>query len=337
MPRAGDAVFLIHPSPAIRTPTMTQNTSSRARSHLQTPTADGTVTLSRRRIYILPTRHGLLFAVLLTVMLLGSANYSNSLGFVLTFLLSSFAVVSILHTYRNLSQLRLLPGKANPVFAGDLARFEVRLDNTGPVARFGVELGTRAGTGSRADVPAFAQSAATLSVLTERRGLHRLGRFCVSTRYPVGLFRAWSYLDLDLACLVYPQPVGVGAAPPRSAYRLDAQGDCGQGCDDFAGLRQYHPGDSLRRIHWKAAAHNDDLVTKQFGGDRAQQLWLDWEALGDPDPERRLGQLSRWVVDASRRQLTYGLRLPDQQITPARGHSHRHQCLAALAMFGQRP
>ena len=46
----------------------------------------GPVVLDRKRIYILPTRRGLLFAVFLLVMLLGSINYALSLGFVLTFL-----------------------------------------------------------------------------------------------------------------------------------------------------------------------------------------------------------------------------------------------------------
>ena len=41
------------------------------------------IVLGRRRIYILPTRQGLGFAVLLVAMLLGSANYDNGLGYVL--------------------------------------------------------------------------------------------------------------------------------------------------------------------------------------------------------------------------------------------------------------
>ncbi|HWU82526.1 MAG TPA: hypothetical protein VN063_03450, partial [Methylophilaceae bacterium] len=40
--------------------------------------------LTRRHIYILPTRYGLLYGVILIGMLIGSINYTLSLGFFLT-------------------------------------------------------------------------------------------------------------------------------------------------------------------------------------------------------------------------------------------------------------
>ena len=49
-----------------------------------------------RRIYILPTRQGMGFAAAVSVMLLGSINYDNALGYVLSFLLVSAALVSML-------------------------------------------------------------------------------------------------------------------------------------------------------------------------------------------------------------------------------------------------
>ena len=58
------------------------------------------VDLTQRRIFILPTRQGFLFAIVLGIMLIGSINYNNSLGYLLTFLLASVSVVSILYTYR---------------------------------------------------------------------------------------------------------------------------------------------------------------------------------------------------------------------------------------------
>ncbi|MGD8886577.1 MAG: DUF58 domain-containing protein, partial [Gammaproteobacteria bacterium] len=58
---------------------------------------DGPVDLTQRRIFILPTRQGILFAIVLVIMLIGSINYNNSLGYLLTFLLASVAVVSILY------------------------------------------------------------------------------------------------------------------------------------------------------------------------------------------------------------------------------------------------
>src|SRR5207245_10859169 len=60
----------------------------------------GVVFLSQRRVYILPTRHGLTFGGSLVLMLLGSINYSLSLRYVLTFLRAGLGARSILPSFR---------------------------------------------------------------------------------------------------------------------------------------------------------------------------------------------------------------------------------------------
>ena len=90
---------------------------------VRTATPGAAFRLNRKRIYILPTRQGLAFATAIVVMLAGAMNYNNSLAYVLTFLLVSLALVSLLHTYRNLAGLRISARPAPPVFAGASARF----------------------------------------------------------------------------------------------------------------------------------------------------------------------------------------------------------------------
>src|SRR2546423_14852974 len=90
------------------------------------------VTLVQRRIFILPTRQGYVFALTLLVMLVASINYQLSLGFILTFLLASMAGVAMLHTWRNLAHLKLRPGRCDPVFAGDGGHFSITGDTPAP-------------------------------------------------------------------------------------------------------------------------------------------------------------------------------------------------------------
>src|SRR5512139_1226727 len=87
------------------------------------------VTLVQRRIFILPTKQGYLFGLVLAILLLASINYALSLGFVLTFLLAAMGAVAMLHTWRNLAHLKLRPGRCDPVFAGDTAQFRVVLES----------------------------------------------------------------------------------------------------------------------------------------------------------------------------------------------------------------
>src|SRR5262249_17382656 len=129
----------------------------------------GVVFLSQRRVYILPTRHGVSFGVALILMLIGSRNYNLSVAYVLTFLLAGLGIVSILHPFRNLVHLYVSGGRASPVFAGDVARFQLVLENRSAFARYSLDL-TCEGSTARCDVPPHRHCESELSVATTRRG-----------------------------------------------------------------------------------------------------------------------------------------------------------------------
>jgi len=295
----------------------------------------GAIVLVQRRVFILPTRQGLVFALVLLVMLAGSINYSLGLGFVLTFLLGALGVNGMIHTFRNIANLRITGGRARPVFAGDTALFTIHLENRGNTERYAIGLAHGGGPASFVDVAARSAMPATAAVRAIRRGVLRPGRLTLFTRYPLGLYYAWAYVDLDLRCIVYPRPAPPGPPIPPAAASPGAGAERGQGQEDFSGMRQYHRGDSPRHIAWKAAARDQGLLTKQFTGHAETELWLDW-ALLPPQMgvEERLSLLARWVLDAHAAGLTYGLRLPGATLELAAGEAHRDRCLETLAVFG---
>lgn len=294
----------------------------------------GRVVLTQRRLFILPTGQGLLFAGVLVLMLIGSTNYSLSLGYMLTFLLGAMAIASILHTFRNLAGLVVQAGKVSPVFAGESAGFTLSFENPGQVPRVSLEASHPGSAPAVCDIAAGHPEDITLFVPAPRRGWLRAGRFTLHTRYPLGLFRAWSYLELDLQCLVYPKPDASHVPVPRSSDATGEGHERGGGNDDFAGLREYRPGDSPRHIAWKAAAQERGTLTKQFSGRTSDEIWLEWEALERMDTEARLSRLARWVIDAEQEGVSYGLRIPGRTLEPGQGPDHRRACLEALALFG---
>jgi uncharacterized protein (DUF58 family) len=165
-----------------------------------------------------------------------------------------------------------------------------------------------------------------------RRGWLRPGRFALLTRFPTGLFRAWSWLAPDWSTLVYPRPEG-GAVPGPDAFVANERGgQFGEGDEDFRGLRRYQAGDPPRHLAWRLLARGQELHTKQFAGEAPSRVWLDWDALAGMDGEARIARLTRWVLDAERAGRVYGLRLPDAEIPPGQGAEHRHRCLQALAL-----
>jgi uncharacterized protein (DUF58 family) len=302
----------------------------------------GEVFLSQRRVYIMPTHPGLMFCVMLLVLFIGSINYNLSLGFGFTFLIASCALIDMHLTFRNLAHLHLSAGRTTPVFAGEEALFELHLINRRKHHRYAIWLDF-VGEGlpeidQAADIAPHSTRGVVLSAPTRQRGWMAAPRVRMQTRFPLGLMRAWSYWQPDARVLVYPTPED--DAPPLplgEAERKDGQGAAGQ--DDFAGIRNYQAGDSLKRLAWRQIAKLDvdlggTLVSKYFEGGAAADIVLDIERLPvTMSLDAKLSRLTRWVLEAELRGLPYALRLGSTRFDAAVGPSQRDACLYALATY----
>ncbi|MFH2100165.1 MAG: DUF58 domain-containing protein, partial [Pseudomonadota bacterium] len=291
--------------------------------------------LKNKSTYIMPNAFGLMFTVLLSALLAGSANYNNNLGFLMAFFLGGMAFVSILHTHRNLIGITLSGVQCEPVFAGEEAVFEFLMDSGGRERR-ALAFKLAGADAVVEDLPAKGIVRVRTRVPTNQRGLFSPGRLTVFTRFPFGIFRAWSQVETGAECVVYPRPLD-----SRMAWAALSRGEengagkkARQAVDDFSGLRAYVPGDPPRHLWWKAYSRGLGLQTKTFSGSQGEPVYLDFSALADPDPEKRLSRLCAMVLAAERGTRPYGLSLPGRVILPSRGEAHRRTCLTALALFG---
>ncbi|SFN34546.1 Uncharacterized conserved protein, DUF58 family, contains vWF domain [Formivibrio citricus] len=301
-----------------------------ARRH---PPASGSLALVHKRIYIVPTRRGLGLGLLLLISLVGAINYQLSLGFFFTFLLAGIAHSALLRTYAALLGLEIAARPAEAVFAGEAAQFPLALSEKKGRERTGITLLSPDGSATRCDVPQRGEARAAIAVAAPRRGRLTLPRSRIECRAPTGWFVAWSYLTLVSECLVYPRPE---ANPPPLPFGARSGGgglQAGQGDDDFAGLREYHPGDAPSRIAWRQAARTDTLLAKTFQSPLASQVLLDWEMLAGLDTEARLSRLAAWILRAEAEGHRYALVIPGFSRPLDHGAAHRAACLAALALF----
>jgi uncharacterized protein (DUF58 family) len=305
----------------------------------------GSVLLNQRRVYILPTRAGLGFCALLFILLIGSINYNLGLGFGLTFVAGACALVDMVQTTRNLAGLVLNPCRASDVFAGEDAPFELRVENPTRLARYAVWIDFEHVPEPRQaiDVAAGGSTALVLRTATSARGWVRPPRVRLSTHFPLGLFRAWSWWQPDSRALVYPFPEQdapplpmLGRPSPDGAGRTVSADDY----ENFSGVRSYQPGDPLRHLAWRQIARLDpelggQLVTKHFEGGAVDELVLDFDALpARLDVELRLARMARWVLEAEQRALPYGFHLGRIRYDAAFGAAHQAACLRALALYG---
>jgi uncharacterized protein (DUF58 family) len=292
------------------------------------------LTLARRRLYILPTRTGIGFGAVLLLMMIAGLNYANSIALFLTFLLMGFTLISMHQCHRNLLGVQLAGAAAQPTFAQRAGTLTLIFENSVAAARFQIAAGVGDAAVTAADLPAKGSGRIELSVPAPQRGLVHIDRLHLVTTHPFGLFRSWTWVHAPIEMLVYPRPNGRLPRPADDGTRSGARSLTSSGADEWLGLRPFRAGDSPRQVDWKAYARGAPLLVKEYSAADAELRVFDFATLGNLGVEARLEQLARWVVDAETHGERYGLKLPNRLIRPQRGPEHRHQCLAALAMFG---
>ncbi|MFK7864062.1 MAG: DUF58 domain-containing protein [Pseudohongiellaceae bacterium] len=292
------------------------------------------VTLNRKIIYILPTKNGLLFIFAASLVFIAAINYAVSLAFGLAFLMVSLFIVAILHSFDNLNHLELASLPSLAVFSGEKACFKVELKRKKGRSHQALELSY--GDGHRTFVDLLNCDTAVAEVFTQanKRGNYKAPLLRITTYFPLGLCRAWSLVDLAQHCIVYPKPLSVsmndlhGAALNEEESRFVVAGS-----EDYYGLREYVPGDSLKQVAWKNVARGQGLQLKQFVDYVDSKTWLSWTMFEGLGVEERLSRLCFCALKLDRAGTAYGLRVPGFELAPNSGSEHRTKILTALALF----
>lgn len=293
------------------------------------------VRLDQRRIFIVPGGYGFLYLAAALLLFFGGINYENNLILGLCFLMVSLFVVTILHTFRNLSGLSLRAGAALNGFVGGQGSLEVILSAEGRAHR-SLWLSWRDQPPQEVSVEPGEEVALWMNLPLTRRGSVRPPRLRVESRYPLGLLRSWSLVALDHVCLAWPRPESSPYCPADGGGDNEHHDDPAGlgGSEEFQGLREYQSGDSLRRVDWKGYARGRGLHVKLFEDPSSGGLWLRYEHLDGYPVERRLAVLCYWVLRVSEQNRPFALALPGSELSPGHGDEQRREALDRLARFG---
>jgi uncharacterized protein (DUF58 family) len=291
------------------------------------------LTLQRRRLYIVPTRAGAGFGLLLFLMLVAGLNYANSAALFLVFLLAGFALVAMHQCHTNLLGTTLSCATAQPTFAQRSGLLSLTFENSGSSDRYGIAAGVADEAVIAADLKAADRQRIDLSVSAPKRGLLRIERLRITSTHPFGLFRTWTWVHASLEMIVYPRPHGSLPMPADSGNKWGARSRTNVGTDEWRSLRPFRDGDSPRQVDWKAYARGAPLLVKEYSASGSELRMFEFDRLAQMPLETKLEQLAKWIVDADTGGERYGLVLPDTEIAPDSGPEHRHRCLTALALY----
>lgn len=290
--------------------------------------------LDHRRLYILPSKTGFGFLVLVAALWLLATNFENNLVFLLCFLQLAVFVVSIHFTHGTLSGLRVRPIRAQSVFKGDAAAVELCLSQPKARRREQISLCFAGGQPLLVSLDKAGDTFVTLLAPTTRRGYLDPGLLTIDSVYPVGLMRVWTYIRFRFDAAVYPAPVPNRARTANARGSGEGHYSGTSGSEDYVGLKSYEVGESLRHVAWKQYAREQGLWSKQYGDPADVRVWVDWDDYAGMDIEQRLARMSWQVCDCDAAGRVYGLRLPGREIAPDQGAAHRQTVLRHLALYG---
>lgn len=306
----------------------------------QYPTAsDEELVLDRRRIYLLPNKSGLIFALILLSIFITSINYGINLGYALDFILISCGWLGIIFTFKNLAGLGLEALTSPAVFAGELAHFSIHLNNRSKHARYAISIGFEKLSLRLIDIPEHSSHSLTLATKSHRRGWMPCPRIRLQTSFPFGFLTVWCYWQTAQKILIYPTPE-INPPPLPFAAEGASGANLGAGNEEFSGVRNYQIGDSFKQLAWRQMARqsggsNELLISKHFEGGQRQICVLDFSSLPSQlDVEAKLSRLCAWLLLAEQENVSYAFKLGTLQLAQNSGEDHLRACLTALALYG---
>ncbi len=285
------------------------------------------------QVYLLPTTEGLWWLGTIGLLMIMGWGYTNNLCLALGMILAAMTVVLLMEAHFNLEGLKLDKIIIEDQFLGrsthvrywwkskkKRARHKIVLswDGNGPV-----------GTATTSE-PATSGESLTQWYFP-KRGLWQHTHIILSSRYPLGLFRSWSYHPLQIEAWVYPRPIpgrptkkdgveGVGEARLVEATSGDEPGD----------VRRYQEGDSPTRVAWKVMARGLGAHTKTFLTETQEMHDYQWP-WGAADEEAR-SKLAFAIEAHHLAHESWGLTVHHTNLGFHFGRLHHQQCLRALTV-----
>ncbi len=295
----------------------------------------------QNKTYIIPTKFGFFFSVIILVLLYTSFASGNNFLYLYTFFLTSVGVTTLRLTNENISAIKIESVEIQEVFAGSPAYANVNLFNSSSQVKSFIEVYHDAKIITTVpEIAANSAYQARIELKPFLRGRHPLPRIILSTTYPFYLLNSWKVFRSKETFVVFPAQVGEAQLPFYEKLHESVDNNLvhqrNSPDSEFTGHRKFEVGDSFRQVDWKAFARTEKLLVKDYQSFRAQEVDLRWSnTAAHLNLELRLSQLALWIEIAESKGFHYSLEIPGKVFEIQRGRSHYLKCLTALGLFGK--
>lgn len=225
----------------------------------------------------------------LGILLLAIASFVAAQGttiplfFFLFYLLLALLVLAYLWSWTNLKGITVTRDVGTRrAQVGEEARERIVLENQWPIPKLWVEVQDHSdmplhAAGFVAYLPGNERRRWTVRTPCTMRGKWTLGPVTLHSGDPFGIFKLERPVDASADIIVYPATVDLPNFRLPSAELpggTDLRTRTFHVTPNVATIRDYVPGDSFNRIHWRSTARTNKLMVKEFELDPTADVWL---------------------------------------------------------------
>lgn len=287
---------------------------------------------------------GWVFLISVLLVLLAAWNTGANLLYIVAAGLGSFIVVSFIVTGRGIGRLLVSREGPDAVHRNEKFAVTVRVENRSwllPVLSVRIERATEPGKTAAYALRIPARRAVVLRTteVFEKRGVHMLPQIVLASGFPFGLFERRRYVAGATEVVVYPRVISVranlleqlpGSCPMPTVVRGDG--------DDFFSLRDYIPGDDVRRMAWRASARKGTLLIKEMAREASRFIVFVVDTGYDPGVDQfydRFEEVIEMVASLAAtllaRQYTVAVVTPAYNLVGGEGKTQERRVLETLA------
>ncbi len=298
--------------------------------------------LTSRNIFIFPTAFGFVYLAFVVLLFSLATNYQNNLIMLLSYLLASFFITVMMHSFYNFSQLAFSAQQKQSGFAQQNISFPLTVYSKKKHYDLNFSLDNNQSTIADTKVAQslIGETRVNLNYISAKRGKYALGRVTIFSEYSFGLFKSWTHLDFALSAIVYPKPLPLILDQQQLSGQKNEdnitsyQQSNNEGIDDFRELKRFIPGESRARTAWKQLARGQGHYSKHYQENQSTLLCLKLADMPVSNLETQLSYLSFLVNELTHNQQTFSLQLElgKDAVTSNSGLTHQQACLTALAL-----
>lgn len=286
--------------------------------------------VSKKNIYIFPTKHGFQIGLFIILSLIAATIYQINLGLILLIVLSTLFFLSILITYENINYLSFEPVE-NIIHDKDTGGIKLCIINHSKQKKINFSICDKK-TKYKSNNFNLNTGENTVSL----QG-HFLGRGCyefpmlkIETSFPFGITRAWNWFLVKTMIYVYPSPIQCFRDFNDFLTHISSkQSNCSE---DFDGIDQFQEGMSESKIAWKISSSKGQLYIKKFENQlHIKKILIDYDQIPEQDHETKLGMMVFLIKECVQQKKVFAIKINDQKSDYGATPLHAKKLLKIIA------